>query len=69
MEPMIILVGGFGTPLSSVLNGLPKPMEDINGTPFLELLIKNLYGEIIKTTFTDIGVPKDYYEFCKLNNK
>ena len=42
MEPVIILAGGFGTRLSSVLNGLPKPMADINGTPFLELLIQNL---------------------------
>lgn len=42
MEPVIILAGGFGTRLGSVLNGLPKPMADINGTPFLELLIKNL---------------------------
>ena len=42
MEPVIILAGGFGTRLSSVLNGLPKPMADINGTPFLELLIENL---------------------------
>ena len=49
MEPLIILAGGFGTRLSSVLNGLPKPMADINGTPFLELLIKNL----IKNGYSD----------------
>ncbi len=42
MEPVIILAGGFGTRLSSILNGLPKPMADINGTPFIELLINNL---------------------------
>ena len=48
MEPVIILAGGFGTRLSSVLNGLPKPMADINGTPFLELLIKKVDKDNIK---------------------
>ena len=42
MEPVIILAGGFGTRLNSVLNGAPKPMANINGIPFLELLIDNL---------------------------
>jgi hypothetical protein len=30
------------------------------------VLKENLFGKIINTTFTDIGVPKDYYEFCKI---
>lgn len=42
METVIILAGGFGTRLNSVLNGAPKPMANINGIPFLELLIDNL---------------------------
>ena len=56
MEPVIILAGGFGTRLSSVLNGLPKPMADINGTPFLELLIKNL----IKNGYSDFILSLHY---------
>lgn len=37
--PIIILAGGFGTRLKNVLNGLPKPLADINGTPFLKILL------------------------------
>ena len=38
---LVILAGGFGTRLKSVLNGLPKPLADINGQPFLKLLFQN----------------------------
>ena len=43
---VIILAGGFGTRLQSVVHDVPKPMADINGTPFLELLMANMlqYG-------------------------
>ncbi len=40
-KPLIILAGGFGTRLQSVLNGLPKPLADINGVPFLQYLLQN----------------------------
>jgi D-glycero-alpha-D-manno-heptose 1-phosphate guanylyltransferase len=39
--PLIVLAGGFGTRLNSVLKGLPKPLADINGTPFLQHLFQN----------------------------
>lgn len=38
---LVILAGGFGTRLKSELNGLPKPLADINGQPFLKLLFQN----------------------------
>lgn len=42
----IILAGGFGTRLQSVVKDIPKPMADIAGTPFLALLMDNMlrYG-------------------------
>lgn len=40
-KPLIILAGGFGSRLQSVLKGAPKPLADINGVPFLYLLIQN----------------------------
>ena len=42
----IILVGGMGTRLQSVVKDVPKPMADINGKPFLEYLMDNMlqYG-------------------------
>ena len=38
----IILVGGMGTRLQSVVKDVPKPMADINGKPFLEYLMQNM---------------------------
>jgi D-glycero-alpha-D-manno-heptose 1-phosphate guanylyltransferase len=39
---LIVLAGGFGTRLKSVLNDIPKPLADINGTPFLKFILDNL---------------------------
>lgn len=39
--PMIVLAGGFGTRLRSVVKDVPKPMAPIDGTPFLALQLKN----------------------------
>lgn len=44
-NPVIILAGGFGTRLQTILNGLPKPLANINGKPFLFFLLKNLVEE------------------------
>lgn len=38
----IILAGGFGTRLRSVISNVPKPMAPINGKPFLAYLLDNL---------------------------
>jgi len=38
----ILLVGGLGTRLRSELGDLPKPMVDIGGHPFLELMMLHL---------------------------
>lgn len=39
---MVILAGGFGTRLQTVTKDLPKPLANINGTPFIKYLIENL---------------------------
>lgn len=38
----IILAGGFGTRLKTVIPDLPKPMAPIAGRPFLEILLHSL---------------------------
>ena len=64
---VVILAGGLGTRLRSVVQDVPKPMADIQGKPFLEyllqLLIQNGYqnflflvgykGDMIKSYFGD----------------
>ena len=42
MKEAIILAGGFGTRLQSVINSIPKPMSPIGEKPFLEFLLKQL---------------------------
>lgn len=38
----IILAGGFGSRLRSVVQDVPKPMAPIGGRPFLEILLRSL---------------------------
>lgn len=52
----VILVGGLGTRLRSVINDLPKPLADINGKPFLAHLIDYL----IKYKFKKIILASGY---------
>ncbi len=42
MTQAVILAGGKGTRLASRLNGKPKPLIDVDGTPLLERQIANL---------------------------
>ncbi|MBI5236207.1 MAG: nucleotidyltransferase family protein [Deltaproteobacteria bacterium] len=44
MTNAIILAGGLGTRLGSVLNGRPKPMVEVNGRPFLAYLLDYIAG-------------------------
>lgn len=49
----IILVGGLGTRLRSVLNDVPKPMAPINSKPFLAYLLDYLQGQgVTKVIFS-----------------
>ncbi|OGT60063.1 MAG: hypothetical protein A3E85_02605 [Gammaproteobacteria bacterium RIFCSPHIGHO2_12_FULL_45_12] len=41
----IILAGGFGTRLQSVLRDVPKPMAPIAGRPFLAYLLRHLQAQ------------------------
>ena len=49
----LILAGGMGTRLRSVVHDVPKPMADIAGRPFLAYLMDlqiylNLLAEVIQ---------------------
>lgn len=64
--PVLILAGGFGTRLQSVLNGLPKPMANINGKPFIYFLIKNYnnrgFNKFIFSLYFQADLLKGYLE-------
>ncbi|MEF3849490.1 nucleotidyltransferase family protein [Campylobacter jejuni] len=44
----IILCGGLGTRLKSVIKDIPKPMAPINNKPFLEFIFKYLKKQSVK---------------------
>lgn len=51
----IILAGGFGKRLRSVINDIPKPMANINNKPFLEYLITKLSKQGINKIIFSVG--------------
>lgn len=55
----IILAGGMGTRLQSVVNEVPKPMAPINGRPFLEYLVDHLIANGITRIIFSVGFKSD----------
>ena len=53
----IILAGGFGTRLRSVVSDVPKPMAPMNdkGTPFLAFVLDQLAGQGFETIILSVG--------------
>lgn len=45
MREAIVLAGGFGTRLKSVVNDVPKPMAPVAGRPFLSYLLDSLIAQ------------------------
>jgi D-glycero-alpha-D-manno-heptose 1-phosphate guanylyltransferase len=53
--PVIILAGGLGTRLSSVVKDLPKPMAPVAGKPFLHYIFASLHKQGIKNVILSVG--------------
>jgi D-glycero-alpha-D-manno-heptose 1-phosphate guanylyltransferase len=51
----IVLAGGLGTRLRSVIRDIPKPMAPINGKPFLEYILKYLKVNGVKKVVLSVG--------------
>ncbi|MBX1885407.1 D-glycero-D-manno-heptose 1-phosphate guanosyltransferase [Campylobacter peloridis] len=62
----IILAGGLGTRLKSVIKDLPKPMAPVNDKPFLEYLFKYLQrqgiDEVILSVCYKYEVIQEYFK-------
>lgn len=58
----IVLSGGFGSRLQSVVKDVPKPMADINGKPFLEYILDYLLNNGITKTILSVGYKKEIIE-------
>ena len=61
----IVLAGGLGTRLRSVVSGVPKPMADVNGNPFLYYLLTHLqragFSRVILAVGYKSEVVQDYF--------
>jgi D,D-heptose 1,7-bisphosphate phosphatase len=55
----IILAGGFGTRLQTVVKDVPKPLADIAGKPFLAYLLQNLQHQGFKKVVISVGYLAD----------
>lgn len=65
MITAIILAGGLGTRLRSVVPDLPKPMAPVNGRPFLSYLMDYWIGQSVSRIILSVGYKshaiQDYY--------
>jgi D-glycero-alpha-D-manno-heptose 1-phosphate guanylyltransferase len=55
LETAVILAGGFGTRLQTVINDLPKPMAPVKGKPFLDYQLQYLEHYGIKKVIFSLG--------------
>ena len=60
--PAIVLAGGLGTRLRSVINDLPKPMAPVNGKPFLHYIFQYLKQEGIRDVILSVGYKHETIE-------
>jgi D-glycero-alpha-D-manno-heptose 1-phosphate guanylyltransferase len=55
----IVLAGGLGTRLKSVVSNVPKPMAPVGGRPFLDLLLGSLKTKGITRVILSVGYMSD----------
>ena len=58
----VLLVGGMGTRLQSILPSTPKPLAPVGATPFLELLVLQLRAQSIRRLVMCTGHLADQIE-------
>jgi len=62
LTEVIVLAGGLGTRLRSVVKDIPKPMADISGRPFLEYVFNYLQPQGIKRIILAVGYRYELIE-------
>lgn len=60
IKEAIILAGGKGTRLRSVVSDIPKPMAPICDKPFLEILIENFHAKGIDHFILSVGYLSEH---------
>jgi D-glycero-alpha-D-manno-heptose 1-phosphate guanylyltransferase len=57
--PAIVLAGGLGTRLRSVISDMPKPMAPVSGKPFLHYIFLYLQRQRITDVVLSVGYKSD----------
>jgi D-glycero-alpha-D-manno-heptose 1-phosphate guanylyltransferase len=60
--PAVLLVGGLGTRLQTVLPSIPKPLAPVGDAPFLQLLVRQLRWHGIRRLILSTGHLADQVE-------
>lgn len=67
---VVILCGGFGNRLRGIINNRPKVMAEINGRPFIDILIDYILGYKFKRFILCVGYMKEFIkEYYEKKNK
>jgi D-glycero-alpha-D-manno-heptose 1-phosphate guanylyltransferase len=59
MIPAIVLAGGLGTRLRSVVPDLPKPMAEVAGKPFLWWVLRRLEEQGVADVYLSVGYKRE----------
>ncbi|MEZ4774409.1 MAG: nucleotidyltransferase family protein [Bacteroidia bacterium] len=59
IKEAIVLAGGMGTRLRSVVADVPKPMAEVNGRPFLAYLLDELNEQGVETVVLAVGYKRE----------
>jgi len=62
LPPAIVLAGGLGTRLSSVISDVPKPMAPVNGRPFLEILLDHIASQGVSRLIFSVSHKREIIE-------
>jgi D-glycero-alpha-D-manno-heptose 1-phosphate guanylyltransferase len=55
----IILAGGFGTRLQSIVNNVPKCMAPVNGKPFISYVVNHLLSQGVNRIIFSLGYKSE----------
>ena len=64
----IILAGGLGTRLRTVVEDVPKPLAPVNGKPFLEYILDSLCEQGIKKVIFAVSYKRECIQMYFKNN-
>ncbi|HYE57695.1 MAG TPA: sugar phosphate nucleotidyltransferase, partial [Rhodothermales bacterium] len=62
LPPAVVLCGGLGTRLRTVVSDRPKVLAEVGGVPFLTLLLRHLQGAGVARVILSAGYRADQIE-------